>query len=116
MFDRVRIREHTSTQEKNVVGLIGVCYGFTTPSGGQVPEEEIIGELTGDLAYNVSFGEFVEPMWFASHLVEFVDHNPGVKTKMGDVEYIRLESGEWEELPKTKELGMLRKFMGFWKK
>lgn len=96
--DNVRVRETAATQAAGVAGLVGSVYGETTPS---VTGVEVIGEFKDDYAINVHFKERGVSFWLAADQLEFVDHAPGSEVTLDGVnkKWIRLESGEWEEIP-----------------
>ena len=99
MFDRVKIAQTAETKKLGVGGLVGIVYGFTTPSSGQVEDQEIIGKPEDDTAYCVNFENTEQTLWFADHLVEFIDHNPGLEVEIGGKKMRVLASGEMEEVP-----------------
>lgn len=117
MFDSVRIGNSQLTREKKVADLTGIVYGVTTPSETELREltgvEYIIGEdeAKEDVAYGVYFEERDEVIWFAPHLVIFVSHNPGQEIKLGNAQYTRLDSGEWQ-----KENGLKKILRTLWEK
>jgi hypothetical protein len=96
--DRVRIMASEETERRNLAGLEGVVYGWTTPSSTGV---DVIGDRGEDYAVNVHFEERHESFWFAEHLVELIDHNPGIVVTLDGVdrEWVRGPDGEWEERP-----------------
>jgi hypothetical protein len=95
--DNVRVRSTTLTNERGLAGLSGQVYGETTPS---VTGVEVIGEPKTDYAINVFFKSQNTSYWFASHLLEFVDHAPGTEITVKSAptkKWVRAESGEWVE-------------------
>lgn len=94
--DNVRIRVTKETEAAGVAGLTGQVYGETTPSATGV---KVIGALSSDFAINVHFEERGESFWFASELVELLDHAPGseIRLKGVDKKWIRTEDGSWKE-------------------
>ena len=94
--DSVRIKDTALTREKQVAGLHGVIYGFTTPSVSQVP---VIGELSGDRAFNVFFDERSEGLWFVPELIELVSRSAQLEITIGGVavEMVRRADGGWDE-------------------
>ena len=91
--DRVRIRSTPLTQNLNLAALVGMVQGETTPS---VTGVEVTGESTTDHAIYVFFEEREQGFWFASNLLEFVDHAPGTEIRINEKRWVRSESGEWE--------------------
>ena len=114
--DNVRIIETEATIRAGVSGSIGNVYGETTPS---VTNVEVIGELKEDFAFNVFFEDKQESYWFASDLLEFVDHSPGSEITLDGVDkkWVRDANGEWveESLKKTKG-SLFEKIVGFFAK
>jgi hypothetical protein len=102
--DHVRILDHPETSAGGWAGREGTCYGFTTPS---VTGVEVIGKTEDDDALSVGFDDG-QSAWFAPHLVEFLDHAPGLEITIGDNRLVRDESGEWRE-PKRRRFGWHRK-------
>jgi hypothetical protein len=109
--DNVRIRPSAETESKGLAGLVGNVYGQTTPSVSGV---EVIGELTSDYAINVFFEDRHESFWFASALVEFVDHAPGTEITLDGVpkKWVRAETGEWRE--ESVETKSAKPWWRFW--
>jgi hypothetical protein len=81
--------------------LTGQVYGETTPS---VTGVEVIGEASEDFAVNVFLETRDEAYWFATDLLEFVDHAPGTEMRLEGVakRWVRSESGEWIEESTTE--------------
>ena len=72
-----------------------MCLGVTTPS---VIEVEVIGEIEGDRALNVSFGDQGVPdAWFSTRLVDLVSHAEGTIAKIGERVLRREADGSWSE-------------------
>jgi hypothetical protein len=96
--DRVRILSDASTNERGLVGKIGTVYGQTAPS---VTNPEIIGTPTKDYAVNVFIDDLQEQLWFAEHLLEFIDHGAGATIRFDgvDKEWTRNPDGSWDERP-----------------
>jgi hypothetical protein len=94
--DRVRVRKTAETEAAGVAGLHGQVYGETTPS---VTGVEIIGTPEHDYAINVHFEDLQQAHWFASHLLEFIDHGPGTEIRLHGVDkrWVRAADGEWVE-------------------
>ncbi len=94
--DNVRVRTTPDTEARGVADLVGQVYGETTPS---VTGVSVIGTLTRDYAINVHFEGRGESFWFASELLEFIDHAPGTEIRLDGVpkKWKRSESGEWIE-------------------
>ena len=99
--DRVRIRDSEETRQRGLAGREGQVYGWTTPS---VTRVAVIGSPADDYAVNVHFDELDESFWFASDLVEFIDHGAGtvITVEGRDREWVRLANGEWQERPRSK--------------
>ena len=95
--DRVRIVSDPATTAAGFAGRVGVVYGWTTPS---VTGVDVVRASDDDFAYNVGLEEAGSDAWFASHLVELVDHSPGMEITIGDKQLVRDASGEWKEQPK----------------
>ena len=96
--DNVRVRSTPVTEQLGIAGRIGQVCGETTPS---VVEVEVIGTPTADYAINVSFESDQKSYWFASQLLELIDHAPGMEIglKGSPNKWVRSASGEWVELP-----------------
>ena len=96
--DNVRIRMTKEAEEAGVAGLEGQVYGETTPSIAGV---EVIGTASDDYALNVHFVERGEALWFASEVVEFLDHAAGTEIRLDGVQnlWVRTDHGGWREEP-----------------
>lgn len=94
--DHVRVISTPLTQKLKLSGHTGHVYGFTTPSASKV---EVVGEVTADIAFNVQLEGQSNAIWFASELLEFVDHAPGMEVVIGSKRFVRSESGEWMNEP-----------------
>jgi hypothetical protein len=94
--DRVRVRATPVTEERGLAGLTGQVYGETTPSLMGV---EVIGETKTDYALNVFFESQKKSYWFASDLLEFIDHAPGTEITFKGVskKWVRTASGDWQD-------------------
>ena len=94
--DNVRICETKETEAAGVAGLTGQVYGETTPS---VTKVEVIGSPSTDFAIAVHFEKSNATLWFASELVEFLDHAPGTEIQLDGVakKWTRTEEGGWKE-------------------
>ena len=92
--DNVRVATTPQTTALGLVGLTGAVYGETTPS---VTGVEVVGGATNDYAINVQLDGRDESLWFASELLEYVDHAPGTEIVIGNRRLIRSEAGEWVE-------------------
>jgi len=90
--DRVRIVSAPVTKASGHADRVGLVYGWTTPS---VTGVEVIGASDDDFAYNVGFDEPGTDVWFAPHLVELVDHPPGLEVTIGDRRLVRGDDGVW---------------------
>jgi hypothetical protein len=91
--DRVRVRSTSATDAAGVAGRAGQCYGFSTPSLTKI---NVVGDLQGDLAYNVAFDDG-DDAWFDPRDLELLDHGGGTEITVGDKRLVRDESGEWRE-------------------
>ncbi len=103
--DNVRVRATPATERVGVAGRAGNIHGVTTPS---VTGVEVVGDLTGDQAFNVFFDELDKGFWFAPELLEFVDHAPGATIAIKGVpkKWVRTADGDWEEssrVPRPRE-------------
>lgn len=92
--DTVRIRVSPVTVARNLAGLSGTVYGETTPSATGV---DVIGDEGADYAIKVGIESTGEALWFAPHLIEFVDHAAGTEIRIGDHHLVRQPDGEWKE-------------------
>ena len=94
--DNVRIRSTPLTEERGLAGLNGQVYGETTPS---VTSVEVVGQPKTDNAVNVFFESLQKSYWFASDLLEFVDHAVGTEITLKGVpkKLVRSASGDWVE-------------------
>ena len=99
--DHVRVRRTALTEERGLAGLSGNVHAETTPS---VTGVEVIGQPKTDYAINVFFESNKQSYWFASDLLEFVDHAPGTEITLKGVskKWVRSESGEWIEQPQKQ--------------
>jgi hypothetical protein len=81
-----------------VAGLPGPVLGETTPS---VTGVAVIGVPEAGYAVNVYFKHTGQSLWFAPHLLEFIDHAPGTKVRLegSPREWVRQVDGEWVETP-----------------
>jgi hypothetical protein len=63
----------------------------------------VIGTPLKDYAVNVHFEDIQEEHWFPEHLVELIDHNPGVIVSLdiSNKEYVRNADGSWSERSKS---------------
>jgi len=96
IFDNVRVRSTPLTEERGLAGMNGQVHGETTPSVSGV---EVIGEPKTDYAINVFFESQNKSYWFASQLLELVDHAAGTEITLKGVpkKWVRAESGKWTE-------------------
>ncbi len=106
--DTVRILSSPETDAIGVSGKTGQVYGETTPS---VTSVDVIGHNTDDFAINVSIEGVEEQYWFASNLLEFVDHAEGTEIIIGNHRAVRRADGNWDESKITPE----RKWWQFWR-
>jgi hypothetical protein len=99
--DRVRIKTASVTETAGLAGKVGIVYGQTVPSSSGV--KDIIGVDGRDYAINVFFENDKKSHWFASSLIEFVDHAPGTTISLkGAPTYLRTKDGSWVELRKSR--------------
>jgi len=112
--DNVAIRSTEDTRAAGYAGLRGVVYGLTTPS---VTGVEVIGEPVDDRALNVRFDDLGKDAWFATHLVELIDYNPGMEIRLEGVpvRWVRAADGSWLE-ESTLESGPAPPWWKFWKR
>jgi hypothetical protein len=96
--DNVRVLPTPETQSLGLAGLVGQVYGQTTPS---VTGVSVVGQCAQDYAINVQFEGRSDSIWFASQLLEFVDHSPGSEAVIGNKRFVRAASGEWIETPSS---------------
>ncbi|HSC92353.1 MAG TPA: hypothetical protein VLB86_11920 [Gaiellaceae bacterium] len=104
--DRVRICDTEEMHEHGFAGRVGKVFGESVPSSsGAGP---IIGDRGEDFALSVFFDDTDEHVWFAPHLVEFVDRG-GEQTMSldGGPSYTRDADGVWQEVGRPTELGEL---------
>ncbi|WP_028487593.1 hypothetical protein [Thiothrix lacustris] len=106
--DNVRVLSSSETDRLGLSGKVGQVYGETTPS---VTNVEVIGELREDYAINVSLDDAGSDFWFASQLLEFVDHADGTEIVIGNHRAVRKADGSWEE----SEVSQNKKWWQFWK-
>ena len=90
--DRVRILMTDATRTSGHAGLVGQCYGITTPSLTGV---QVVGLAGEDRALNVYFDDGGDA-WFAPEVVELVDHGAGTEVTIGDTRLVRDEHGDWQ--------------------
>ena len=90
--DNVRVRSAPETVALGLAGLAGQVYGETRPS---VTGVEVIGGAGEDYAVNVAIEGRADPLWFATGLLEFLDHAPGTEVVIGTRRLVRNASGEW---------------------
>ena len=95
--DRVRIRETEETRAAGFAGRVGELFGESIPSSsGAGP---VIGGRGEDQAFSVFFEETREQLWFAPHLVEFVEDRAGqTMTVDGGPSFIRDPDGDWRQV------------------
>ena len=104
--DRVRIRAGPATETAGYSGRVGQVLGWTTPSHGYV-DEVVVGEPLDDIAMNVDFED--TSAWFATDLIEFLDHGPGTTIGIGDKEFVRQADGTWQSTKIEREDGLMRR-------
>jgi hypothetical protein len=85
-----------------LANLIGNVHGETTPS---VTGVEVIGESEVNRALNIFFADQKKGFWFATELLEFIDHAPGAEIRLKGVpkKWIRSTTGEWKEIDTSGE-------------
>jgi hypothetical protein len=91
--DRVRVRATREADEAGVSGRPGTVYGYTTPSLGFVTE--IVGTPSDDTAVAVTLDGEDDIRWFATDLIEFVDHGAGTTIQIGEQTLTRESDGSW---------------------
>jgi hypothetical protein len=92
--DNVRVVSAPETEQLGIAGSVGQVFGETKPS---VTGVKVVGETTEDYAIAVHFAQRSGEIWFASALLEFIDHAPGTEIVAGGRRLVRLDSGEWVE-------------------
>lgn len=91
--DKVRIAEAEETVASGHAGLVGDCFGMTTPSATDV---DLIGDAIDDVALNVNFGsEGIPDAWFAPELVLLVEHPEGARAVVGTQAFVMDSTGDW---------------------
>jgi len=100
--DNVRVRSTPLTERLGLANLIGNVHGETTPS---VTGVEVIGESEVNRALNIFFADQKKGFWFATELLEFIDHAPGAEIRLKGVpkKWIRSTTGEWKEIDTSGE-------------
>src|SRR5579864_6930493 len=89
--DNVCVIATPDTEALGVAGRVGQVYGHTTPS---VTGVAVVGGAgSSDYALNVHFEGRAETIWFAPHLLEFVDHAPGTEIRVGAASAVRHADG-----------------------
>ena len=109
--DNVRIRSTHATVAIGLAGAAGQMYGVTTPS---VTGVTVIGDVVDDCAFAVQCPGWSEAVWFASDLLEFVDHGVGTEIRLEGVDkkWARAADGSWV---KTRTAGPHRRpWWKFW--
>jgi hypothetical protein len=99
--DNVRVRSTPETVTLGIAGLAGQVYGFTTPS---VTGVSVIGDTGDDYALNVSISGRGSDFWLAAHLLEFIDHAPGMTVSVdgSPTQSVRNADGTWRREPKPE--------------
>ena len=93
--DSVQIVDTDLTRDSGHAGMVGVCYGLTTPSASGV---DVIGLSSEDVALNVNFGASGHgDAWFAPDLVVLVDRHAGAVATVGGKAFVKTEDGGWIE-------------------
>jgi len=100
--DTVRIRTTIETELLGLAGRTGLVYGLTTPS---ITSVQVIGSVANDRALAVKLETEPDPLWFDPDLVEFVDHAPGTKIRVGNKSMTRDAGGEWIEDARVDDRG-----------
>ena len=93
--DKVRVRTTPVTEALGVAGQIGIVCGETKPS---VTGVNVVGGSPDDYAVSVRIESLNQASWFASALLEFVDHAAGTTIGIGARRFIRDEDGKWHEV------------------
>lgn len=96
--DNVRILRTAETERLGIADMIGNVYGETTPSDSKV---EVIGKLETDYAVNVYFDMLDVSYWFATQMLEFVEHAPGTEIHVHGSPFksVRQPDGTWKDIP-----------------
>ena len=96
--DSVRVSAGAAAEAAGLAGLEGQVYGQTTPS---ITGVDVVGTAESDYAINVHFEELGRSVWIAPVLLKRVDHAPGTKITLDEVDkqWSRSADGEWIEDP-----------------
>ena len=81
--DNIRVNRTPETEALGVAGRIGQVYGQTKPS---VTGVKVVGGADSGYAINVHFNGPEDTIWFAPHLLKFVDHAPGTEVRVGAIQ------------------------------
>jgi hypothetical protein len=97
-----------------LAGLTSEVRGETMPS---VMGIEVIGEVKNDFAFNVFIEDRDEAYWFASDLLEFVDHAIGTEMWIDGVskKWVRTADGNWEE-SQVAQRGLVQRLLGIFRR
>ena len=98
--DRVRIRSTPETVGLGIAERVGVVYGQSIPSKSGVGP--VVGDRGEDYAFNVDFQDGSDGLWYAPHLVDFVDFAPGTEVMVGSEFYVRTSAGGWALIGKSE--------------
>jgi hypothetical protein len=111
--DNVRVRLTSLTQQLGLAGLIGNVLGETTPS---VTGVEVIGEYPKGQAIRVYFEDRKKGFWFASELLEFIDHAAGAEIRLDGIpkRWSRSATGEWKEIDTARQKWTRMSWWRFW--
>ncbi|HTT92189.1 MAG TPA: hypothetical protein VMF65_21730 [Acidimicrobiales bacterium] len=94
--DHVRVIEGDETRRGGWAGLLGQCYGVTTPS---VTGVEVIGGSKGDIAFNVHFDDdSIADAWFHPVHIDYVDHAGGTESTIPNTRLVRDATGQWHQV------------------
>lgn len=110
--DSVRIVDTDLTRDSGHAGMVGVCYGLTTPSASGV---DVIGRSSDDVALNINFGASGHgDAWFAPDLVVLVDRHAGAVATVGTKVFKKTKDGGWieESEPQLRLVSRLRRLLG----
>jgi hypothetical protein len=91
----VRIKRSSETERLGLAGRIGEDCGFTTPS---VTGVSVIGDLREDYARSILFADTDEQLWFAEHLLEYLDHDPSLEVTICGKRVFYTSDGRWQEV------------------
>jgi hypothetical protein len=104
--DKVRIANTDDAEGQPYAGEVGQVLGESMPSASGVGP--VIGDRGDDRALGVQLERTGEVVWFAPHLVEFVDHQSGATMSLdGGPTFVRMPDGTWHEVGAPTEAGAM---------